>query len=217
MIGQSMINIRSGGRHRLSGIAAALFLLTFIVFPPLWNFIGRIPVPALIGVMFIVVIATFEWTSLRLWNKIPKSDFFVIVSVSTITVIFDLAIAVAAGVVISALVFAWKKSQRIDAEVRVEDGVTIYELNGSLFFGAVTSFKEIFSPADDSDQVVIEFKNCQVYDHSALEAINSTCEKYRELGKTVILKHLSQDCRKVLSKAEAILEVNIDDPKYHVA
>jgi SulP family sulfate permease len=217
MIGQSMINIRSGGRHRLSGISAALFLLAFIVFPPLWSCIGLIPVPALIGVMFIVVIATFEWTSLRLWNKIPKSDFFVIVAVSGITVLFDLAIAVASGVIISALVFAWKKSQRIDAEVRQENGVTIYELNGSLFFGAITSFKEIFTPTEDSDQVVIEFKNCQVYDHSALEAINNLCEKYRDLGKTVILRHLSPDCRKVLSKADAILEVTIEDPKYHVA
>jgi sulfate permease, SulP family len=213
MIGQSMINIRSGGRHRLSGISAALFLLAFIVFPPLWACIGFIPVPALIGVMFIVVIATFEWTSLRLWNKIPKSDFFVIVAVSVITVLFDLAIAVGSGVV----VFAWKKSQRIDADVRRENGVTIYELNGSLFFGAVTSFKAIFDPPGDSDQVVIEFRNCQVYDHSALEAINSTCEKYRDLGKTVILRHLSPDCRKVLNKADAILEVTIEDPKYHVA
>ncbi|MDA0711917.1 MAG: SulP family inorganic anion transporter, partial [bacterium] len=217
MIGQSMINIRSGGRHRLSGISAALFLLAFIVFPPLWACIGFIPVPALIGVMFIVVIATFEWTSLRLWNKIPKSDFFVIVAVSVITVLFDLAIAVGSGVVVSALVFAWKKSQRIDADVRRENGVTIYELNGSLFFGAVTSFKAIFDPPGDSDQVVIEFRNCQVYDHSALEAINSTCEKYRDRGKTVILRHLSPDCRKVLNKADAILEVTIEDPKYHVA
>ena len=167
--------------------------------------------------MFIVVIATFEWTSLRLWNKIPKSDFFVIVAVSGITVLFDLAIAVASGVIISALVFAWKKSQRIDADIRQENGTTIYELNGSLFFGAVTSFKAIFNPAEDANQVVIEFKNCQVYDHSALEAINNLCEKYRDLGKTVILKHLSPDCRKVLSKADAILEVTIEDPKYHVA
>lgn len=217
MIGQSMINIRSGGRHRISGISAALFLLAFIVFPPLWACIGLIPVPALIGVMFIVVIATFEWTSLRLWNKIPKSDFFVIVAVSVITVLFDLAIAVAAGVVISALVFAWKKSRRIQAEVRHEEGVTTYELNGPLFFGAVTSFKAIFAPEDDLDLVIIEFRNCRVYDHSALEAINNLCEKYRELGKTVKLMHLSQDCQKVLNKAEAILEVTIEDPKYHVA
>ncbi|NRA39992.1 MAG: SulP family inorganic anion transporter [Planctomycetes bacterium] len=216
MIGQSMINIRSGGRHRLSGISAALFLLAFIIFPPLWSCIGMIPVPALIGVMFIVVIATFEWTSLRLWNKIPKSDFFVIIAVSTITVIFDLAIAVAAGVIISALVFAWKKSQRIQAEVREEEGVKTYELNGPLFFGAVTSFKDIFTPAEDPEAVHMEFKNCQVYDHSAVEAINSMCAKYRELGKTVTLKHLSKDCQSVLKKAEAIIEVTIEDPHYNV-
>ena len=217
MIGQSMINIRSGGRHRISGISAALFLLAFILVPPLWKCIGLIPVPALIGVMFIVVIATFEWTSLRLWDKIPKSDFFVIVAVSAITVFFDLAIAVAAGVVISALIFAWKKSRRLVAGTRVDGEVKVYELDGPLFFGAVTSFKAIFTPADDPDQVLIEFKNCRVYDHSALEAINNICEKYRDLGKTVKLVHLSEKCQKVLGKAEAIIEVTIEDPKYDVA
>jgi sulfate permease, SulP family len=217
MIGQSMINIRSGGRHRISGIAAALFLLGFIVFPPLWNCIGLIPVPALIGVMFIVVIATFEWTSLRLWNKIPKSDFFVIVAVSVITVLSDLAIAVASGVMISALVFAWRKSRSLQAVTREEDGMTVYELDGPLFFGAITSFKEIFNPAEDQDTVLIEFKNCRVYDHSGLEAINSLCEKYRELGKTVKLVHLSEKSQKILNKAAAIIEVTIEDPKYDVA
>lgn len=217
MIGQSMINIRSGGRHRLSGVTAALCLLAFIVFPPLWTCIGMIPVPALIGVMFIVVIATFEWTSLRLWNKIPRSDMFVIVAVSVITVMFDLAIAVAAGVVISALVFAWKKSQRIQAEIREEAGVKNYELNGPLFFGAVTSFKEIFTPAEDPDQVNIEFKNTRVYDHSALEAINGVCAKYRELGKTVTLQNLSEDCQELLNRAEPIMEVTIDDQDCQIA
>jgi len=215
MIGQSMINIRSGGRHRISGIAAALFLLAFILFPPLWSCIGLIPVPALIGVMFIVVIATFEWTSLRLWNKIPKSDFFVIVAVSAITVLSDLAIAVATGVVVSSLVFAWKKSRRLEAVRRVENDTTIYELSGPLFFGAVTSFKEIFSPAEDLDAVIIEFQNCNVYDHSALEAINNLCEKYRSLGKTVKLMHLSERCLKILDKADSILDVHIDESKYN--
>ncbi len=217
MIGQSMINMRSGGRHRLSGIAAALFLLAFIVFPPLWQCIGMIPVPALIGVMFIVVAATFEWTSLRLWNKIPKSDFFVIVAVSAITVFFDLAIAVASGVVISALVFAWKKSQRIQADIREVDGIKRYELSGPLFFGAVTSFKELFTPVEDPDAVHIEFKACRVYDHSALEAINGICAKYRELGKTVTLLNLSQDCLKMLNKAEPIMDVTIHDDDCPIA
>lgn len=218
MIGQSMINIRSGGRHRLSGISAALFLLCFIMVPPLWNLIGLIPIAALIGVMFIVVIGTFEWTSLRLWNKIPKSDFLVIVMVSTVTVIFDLAIAVGTGVIISALVFAWKKSQRIRAEVVNENGRKIYILDGPIFFGSVTNFKAIFTPADDPDDVVIEFQNCRVYDHSALEAINGISEKYRNLGKSLHLRHLSKECQQLLSNAEDIIEVDIrHDPVYHIA
>ena len=217
MIGQSMINIRSGGRHRLSDIAAALFLLSFIMIGPLSAAIGMIPVPVLIGVMFIVVIATFEWTSLRLWNKIPKSDFLVIVAVSVITVMADLAIAVASGVVISALVFAWKKSQRIQAEVKEENGVKRYELSGPLFFGAITSFKEIFTPAEDPNTINIEFKNCRVYDHSALEAINGICAKYRELGKTVKLQHLSEDCQKILAKADTFMEIEFDDEDYDIA
>lgn len=217
MIGQSMINIRSGGRHRLSGLTAAVCLLAFIVFPPLWSCIGMIPVPALIGVMFVVVIATFEWTSLRLWNKIPRSDMFVVVAVSVITVVADLAIAVAAGVAISALVFAWKKSHRIAAATSEVDGVKEYRLEGPLFFGAATSFKEIFTPADDPQNVSIEFENTRVYDHSALEAINSICAKYRELGKTVTLKNLSDDCQDLLTQAEPIMDVTIEDQDYRIA
>ena len=217
MIGQSMINIRSGGRHRLSGLTAAICLLGFILIPPLWACIGMIPVPALIGVMFIVVIATFEWTSLRLWNKIPRSDMFVIVVVSAITVFFDLAIAVAAGVAISALVFAWKKSQRIQADVVLEGDIKSYELRGPLFFGAVTSFKEIFTPSEDPAVINIEFKDTRVYDHSALEAINGICAKYRALGKTVILKNLSEECQILLNRAEPIMDVTIDDQDCHTA
>lgn len=218
MIGQSMINIRSGGRTRLSGISAALFLLCFIIFPPLWAGIGKIPVAALVGVMFIVVIATFEWTSLRLWNKIPKTDFFVIVAVSALTVIFDLAIAVISGVIISALVFAWKKSQRIYAETSEHDGVKTYVLNGSLFFGAVTSFRNLFDPNEDPDNVVVEFKNCRVFDHSAVEAINGLSERYRALGKNIKLKHLSRECQALLERASDIIEVDVhEDPNYHIA
>ncbi len=217
MIGQSMINIRSGGRGRLSGISAALFLLCFIVFPPLWACIGLIPVAALIGVMFIVSIATFEWTSLRLWNKIPKIDFLIIVLVSAMTVIFDLAIAVGAGVVVSALVFAWKKSHRIHANISEQDGVKVYELDGSMFFGAVTAFKDIFTPNEDPDEVVIEFRNCRVYDHSALEAVHSLCEKYRSLGKRARLKHLSPECQVLLMKSGDLVEVDPGhDPSYHI-
>ncbi|QDT68639.1 Bicarbonate transporter BicA [Planctomycetes bacterium MalM25] len=217
MIGQSMINIRSGGRHRLSGVSAALFLLAFILIPPLWQAIGMIPVPALIGVMFIVVIATFEWTSLRLWNKIPASDMLVIVAVSAITVLADLAIAVASGVVISALVFAWKKSHAIQADISETDGVKTYKLDGPLFFGAVTSFKEIFTPAEDPQRVRIEFAGTKVYDHSALEAINGLCAKYRELGKEVTLNDLSEDCLELIDRADRILDVNVEEDTAQVA
>ncbi|MEL0095324.1 MAG: SulP family inorganic anion transporter [Planctomycetaceae bacterium] len=212
MIGQSMINIRSGGRHRLSGITAAVFLLAFILIPPLWNCIGLIPVASLIGVMFVVVIATFEWTTLRLWNKIPRSDMAVIVAVSSITVIFDLAIAVAAGVAISALVFAWKSSQQIQVEIFEEGGAKTYELKGDLFFGAVTTFREIFTPQDDPDLVYIEFKMTRVCDHSALEAINA---KYRALKKTVILTNLSADCQTLINKAKPIMDVTIGEHDLH--
>ncbi len=218
MIGQSMINIRSGGRSRLSGIIAALSLLCVIVFPPIWNCVGMIPVAALIGVMFIVVIATFEWTSLRLWNRIPWSDMFVIVTVSAMTVAFDLAIAVAAGVVISAVVFAWQKSTHINTQINDSDGTRTYILDGPLFFGAVTSFKELFNPTEDPEQVVIEFRSCRVYDHSALEAISSITEKYRSLGKTIKLKHLSKECQALLENASDIIEVDLmGDPDYHIA
>ncbi len=218
MIGQSMINIRSGGRSRLSGISAALFLLGVILFPPLRACVGMIPVAALIGVMFIVVIATFEWTSLRLWNRIPKADMFVIVAVSAMTVVFDLAIAVGAGVVISAIVFAWQKSRQIRAVVRDDDGVKTYELKGPLFFAAVTGFKDLFDPAGDPEKVVVEFRNCRVYDHSALEAIHAISEKYREQGKTLMLRHLSHECQTLLEKAGDIIDVDVDaDPDYHVA
>ncbi len=217
MIGQSMINMSSGGRGRLSGISAAVFLLCFIVYPPLWKCIEMIPVAALIGVMFIVVIGTFEWTSLRLWNKIPKADFMIIVIVSAVTVLHDLAIAVATGVIISALVFAWKKSQQIHAVIKEEDGTKTYALKGPLFFGAIRTFQEIFTPSEDPDNVVIEFLNTRVYDHSALEAINGIGEKYRELGKKLHIKHLSKECQTLLKKAGDIVEVDIfRDPDYHI-
>ena len=218
MIGQSMINIRSGGRGRLSGITAALVLLCVIAFQPLWTCVGMIPVAALIGVMFIVVIATFEWTSLRLWKRIPLSDMLVIVTVSAATVIFDLAIAVASGVIISALVFAWKKSQVIRAEIRDDHDKRNYVLSGPLFFGSVTNFKELFDPENDPDSVVMEFRNCRVYDHSALEAIHGISEKYRSLGKQIRIKHLSRECQLLLENAGDIIEVDmIADPNYHVA
>jgi SulP family sulfate permease len=183
MIGQSMININSGGRQRLSGVAAAIFLLIFILFAsPL---IERIPMAALVGVMFIVVFATFEWSSLRIIRKIPLTDAFVLVLVSAVTVFTDLAIAVVVGVIVSALAFAWENAKHINIKsYDDEKGSRIHELNGPLFFGSVKNFLEMFNPEDDPDDVVIEFQNSRVADHSAIEAIDTLAVRYIKAGKT---------------------------------
>ena len=217
MIGQSMINVSSGGRGRLSGIAAALFLLSFILFAsPL---IEQIPIAALIGVMFMVVIGTFEWSSFRILRKVPKHDAFVLILVSAVTVVTDLAIAVVVGVIVAALVFAWEHAKHISARTRIqENGAKVYELFGPLFFGSVANFKELFEPENDPDVVIIEFRNSRVADHSALEAIDSIAERYLTLGKELHLRHLSEDCRGMLKKAGNLCDVNvIEDPNYRVA
>jgi len=216
MIGQSMINITSGGRGRLSGISAALFLLSFILFAS--GLIEMIPLAALTGIMFMVVIGTFAWSSLRILNKVPKSDALVIVLVSGVTVATDLAIAVAVGIIISALVFAWKSSKNIQVRISYENDIKIYTLDGAIFFGSIQSFNKIFDTKDDPDKIIIDFMNSRVFDHSGLEAINNLTEKYRSLGKKLSLRHLSEDSRKLLKNAEDMIEVNvISDPKYRVA
>jgi SulP family sulfate permease len=217
MIGQSMINIRAGGRGRTSGITAAVALLAFL----LWGsrLIELIPLAALVGVMFMVVIGTFEWSSLRLLNQIPKADLLVLVLVSAITVVADLAIAVVVGIIVSALVFAWSQSKRMRArEYHDEHGTKVYELGGALFFGSSTSFKELFSYRDDPEEVVIDFKRSRVYDHSGLEAINAITEKYAQLGKRLHLLNLSRECRNLLHKAGNIIEVSvIEDLDWHLS
>ena len=217
MIGQSMINVNSGGRGRLSGITAALSLLLFILVAS--SLIEQIPLAALIGVMFIVVIGTFEWSSFRVLRKVPRSDALVLILVSAVTVVTDLAIAVVVGVIVSALVFAWKHAKHILVEAREDHkGSTVYAVTGPLFFGSVTSFLEHFDPARDNDDVVIDFARSRVADHSGLEAIDSLADRYLSAGKTLHLVHLSTDCRKLLSKAGSLVEVNvIEDPKYFVA
>lgn len=217
MIGQSMINVNSGGHQRLSGIAAALFLLCFILFAS--DLIEIIPMAALIGVMFMVVLGTFEWTSLRIIRKIPRTDAFVLVLVSGVTVATDLAVAVVVGVIVSALAFAWEHARHINVKGYDDDnGSRIYELNGPLFFGSVKSFMELFDPENDPDDVIIEFQNSRVADHSAIEAIDSLAERYIKLGKSLHLRHLSEECRILLTKAGDLVEVNVmEDPKYHVA
>ena len=217
MIGQSMININSGGLGRLSGISAALFLLSFILFGS--NLISIIPVAALIGVMFIVVIGTFAWSSLRILGKIPKSDAFVIILVSGITVVEDLAVAVVIGVIVSALVFAWEAAQRLNAKTYTNDeGILVYELHGPLFFGSIHSFNQLFNPNKDPVQVIIDFRYTHVHDHSGLDAIDALAERYTKQNKTLHLVHLSPECKQLLGKAGDMVEVNVsEDPHYHLA
>lgn len=220
MIGQSIINIKSGGRTRLSGIVAAVMLLVFILFAS--TYIEQIPIAALVGVMFMVVIGTFAWSSFRIMNKIPRTDLFVLILVSALTVIFDLAIAVISGVIVSALVFAWENAKRIRARKRMrDDGTKVYEIWGPLFFGSVKAFNEKFDVKGDPQNVEIDFIESRVSDHSALEAIFNLVERYQAEGKSIKLKHLSVDCKALLYKAsnkfhEVIIE-DIDDPRYHLA
>jgi SulP family sulfate permease len=200
MIGQSMINVNSGGRGRASGLSAALFLLFFIMVGP--GLIEMIPLAALVGVMFTVVIGTFEWSSLRILGKIPTSDAFVIVLVSTVTVFTDLAIAVACGVIASALVFAWKKSEQIHCQESTDDeGNKHYKLNGPLFFGSVQSFQALFNPKEDPKRIYLDFTSSRVCDFSSIEVINNIAEKYKVQGKEVYIQNLSPDCASVITKA----------------
>ncbi len=216
MIGQSMININSGGFGRASGISAALFLLTFILVGS--HLIEVIPVAALVGVMFIVVIGTFEWASLRLWGKIPRSDLIVVIAVTGVTVWQDLAIAVIVGVIISALVFAWKHASHMSFVVRDEYDTKVYFPNGPLFFASIHTFRDQFNPKLDPPEVIVDFANCRVVDHSGIEAIESLAERYVKAGKELSLRHLSPECRKLLNKAGSLVEVNmIEDPNYKVA
>jgi SulP family sulfate permease len=217
MIGQSIINIKSGGRGRLSGIVASLALLCFILFAS--SYIEMIPIAALVGVMFMVVIGTFAWNTFKVWNKIPLPDILVIILVTVLTVIFDLAIAVTSGVIVSSLVFAWENALRIRARKRTDErGVKHYEIYGPLFFGSVELFNDKFIISEDPKEVIIDFKDSKIMDQSAIEAINKLAERYQTNGKTIHLRHLSKDCVKLIKKAEKICDVNIlEDPNYFVA
>jgi len=219
MIGQSIINVNSGGRGRLSGIVAAIALLCFVLFgAPL---IEQIPIAALVGVMFMVVIGTFAWSSFRILNKIPLADAIVLIAVSAITVWQDLAIAVIAGVIMSALVFAWKNATMIRARKRIkEDGTKVYEIWGPLFFGSSQAFNSKFDFKTDPDTIEIDFIESKVGDHSGIEALKNVTNKYLALGKKIKLTHLSPECRIILLKAspnfESLIETSIEDPRYHV-
>jgi SulP family sulfate permease len=219
MIGQSIINVNSGGRGRLSGAAAAIALLCFILFgAPL---IEQIPIAALVGVMFMVVVGTFAWSSFRIIRKIPVADAIVLIAVSAITVWQDLAIAVISGVIMSALVFAWQSATMIRARKRIKpDGTKVYEIWGPLFFGSTQTFNRKFDIKDDPDNVEIDFMESKVSDHSGIEALYALTNKFIAAGKKVKLTHLSPECQVLLLKAnpefKGIIERSIDDPRYHV-
>lgn len=217
MIGQSLINVSSGARARLSGIIASISLLIFVMYGS--TIIEKVPMAALAGLMIMVAIGTFEWASIRTFTKMPKSDIFVMVMVTVVTVfLHNLALAVIIGVIIAALVFAWDNAKRIRARKRIdENGVKHYEIYGPLFFGSVAAFNEKFDVLNDPDQVVIDFKESRVVDMSAIEALNKITERYHKQGKFVQLRYLSADCRKLLKNAEKIIDVNLgDDPTYKI-
>ena len=218
MVGQSIINIKSGGRSRLSGVVAALALLAFILY--LSEYIEMIPIAVLVGVMFMVVIGTFEWCTVRLFGKVPTLDIITGISVAVITVLTDnLALAVIIGVVLSALSFAWESASKIHADKRQNDnGDTIYAIHGTLFFASKDRFQELFNPKDDTDDVYVDFGDSKVLDHSAIQAIDKLAMRYKRVGKTLHLQHLSPECRLLLKTAKNLVEVNVlEDPTYHVA
>jgi SulP family sulfate permease len=217
MLGQSLINVSSGSRARLSGIIAAVALLMFVMFGS--GLIELMPMAALTGLMIMVAIGTFEWASVKTLNKMPKSDIIVMVLVTLVTaVLHNLALAVIIGVIISALVFAWDNAKRIRARKYVDDnGVKHYEIYGPLFFGSVAAFSEKFDVLNDPDEVIIDFYESRVVDMSAIEALNKITERYQKVGKTLHLKHLSPDCRQLLKNADSIIDVNVlEDPTYKV-
>lgn len=216
MIGQSMININSGGRGRLSGITAALVLLAFILFAaPL---IEMVPLAALVGVMFVVVIGTFEWASFRIVRGVNKEDAFVLFLVTGVTVAVDLAIAVVVGVIVSALVFAWKHATHIVARTHIDqDGWKVYDLHGPLFFGSVSHFRDIFDLQNDPEDVVIDFKESRIWDSSGIDALDSLADKYKKQGKKLHIRHVSAECRILLKKAGDYVEINVnEDPRYRI-
>jgi SulP family sulfate permease len=217
MIAQTLVNLSAGARTRLSGIIASLTILCIILFAS--PIIDLVPMAALTGVMIMVAIGTFEWSSFRIINKMPRQDVFVGILVALITIfLHNLALAVLIGVIISALVFAWESAKRIRAKKYIKDGAKHYEIYGPLFFGSVTAFHEKFDITNDPETVIIDFKDSRIADMSGIEALNKLTERYAKVGKKLHLKHLSEDCRRLLENASSVIEVNImDDPDYRVA
>lgn len=217
MVAQTLVNLNAGSRARLSGIIASITILIIILVGA--PFIEKIPMAALVGVMMMVAVSTFQWVSISIINKMPKSDIFVGMTVALVTVVLhNLALAVLVGVVISALVFAWDNAKRIRARKYIDDkGVKHYEIFGPLFFGSVTAFTDKFDPVHDPEQVVIDFRESRIVDMSAIDALDKLSKRYAQYSKELHLKHLSEDCRKMLKNAEAVIDVNIqEDPTYKV-
>jgi SulP family sulfate permease len=215
MIGQSMINVKSGGRTRMSGISASLFLLAFILFGS--QFIGMIPLAALVGVMFMVVIGTFAWQSFTIMRRIPLLDALVIVLVTVVTVYHDLAVAVVVGVIVSALAYAWSAAKHIDAQTEEDDEKKVYKIEGPLFFGSIEGFNDLFDVKGDPDTVIVDFANSRVVDQSALQAIEGLAAKYTQAGKAISLRHLTRDCHTLLNRAGQLIVDSDDDPEYEIA
>jgi len=216
MIGQSLINVNSGGRGRLSGVIAAVGLMALVVL--LKPVISMVPMAALVGVMFMVVIGTFEWSTLHTWNKVPKSDVLVMVLVAGYTVLFhNLAIAVLLGIVVQALIFAWHHATHMMADIHFEEDTKVYQLHGPLFFASVSSFRDLLDPATDPQYVAIDFYFSRVYDQSAIESINKIAERYRQEGKELSLRNLNADCKRMIERAGNLAGVEIsEDRHYHI-
>jgi SulP family sulfate permease len=217
MIAQTLVNLGAGSRARLSGIIAALTILLIILFGA--PVIGKLPMAALVGVMMMVAVTTFEWASFKIINKMPRHDIFVGILVAVVTIVLhNLALAVLIGVIISALVFAWESAKRIRAKYFIdENGIKHYEIYGPLFFGSTTTFLEKFDILNDPHHVIVDFRESRVADMSAIEALNNLTQKYNQLNKVVELKHLSEDCRQLLKNAAGVINVNvIEDPTYKV-
>jgi SulP family sulfate permease len=216
MIGQSMINVKSGGRTRIAGISAALFLLLFIVVGS--SVIELIPLAALVGVMFMVVIGTFAWNSLTILRRVPLTDAFVIILVTIVTVYADLAVAVVVGVIVSALAYAWNNARRIHAKTySTPEGALVYQVQGPLFFGSAEGFAELFDVMGDPSEIIVDFADSRVVDQSALQAIEAVAGKYEAAGKRIQLRHLSRDCHQLLNKAGHLMVDSDDDPDYEIA
>jgi SulP family sulfate permease len=216
LLGESIINVTNNALKRLSGVTTAITLMAIILFASHW--IEQVPIAALVGVMFVVVEKTFEWSSLRFFGKLPAADVAIGILVAAMTIFINITLAVVTGVILSALLFAWEHAKHMTIKTYGDDqGRKIYEVEGTLFFASAHQFSELFSPRDDPENVVIDFKRARIIDHSAIEAINSLVERYERRGKRLQLRHLCKDCLDLLNNAKDICVFDVDDPVYHIA